>query len=58
MRQPPGGWKAKRYGRHFGKIDRWVPSSKLCSACGTIATSMPLNVRSRICRCFKRSERE
>jgi putative transposase len=39
-------YKAARYGRYFGKVDRWFPSSKLCSACGTIAESMPLNVRS------------
>ncbi|MFF0575607.1 RNA-guided endonuclease InsQ/TnpB family protein [Streptosporangium saharense] len=44
-------YKARRYGRYFGKIDRWFPSSKLCSACGTIATSMPLNVRSWTCPC-------
>ncbi|MEV6863163.1 transposase [Streptosporangium subroseum] len=44
-------YKAKRYGRHFAKIDRWFPSSKLCSACGTVATSMPLNVREWSCPC-------
>ncbi|WP_329083650.1 RNA-guided endonuclease InsQ/TnpB family protein [Streptosporangium sp. NBC_01469] len=44
-------YKARRYGRHFAKIDRWFPSSKLCSVCGSIATSMPLNVRSWICPC-------
>ncbi|MEV6868717.1 RNA-guided endonuclease TnpB family protein [Streptosporangium subroseum] len=44
-------YKAARYGRHFGKIDRWFPSSKLCSACGTIAESMPLNVREWTCPC-------
>ncbi|WP_345533578.1 transposase, partial [Microbispora amethystogenes] len=27
-------YKAARYGRHFAKIDRWFPSSKLCSECG------------------------
>lgn len=44
-------YKAVRYGRHFAKIDRWFPSSKLCSACGTIADKMPLNVRSWTCGC-------
>ncbi|MEV6859465.1 transposase [Streptosporangium subroseum] len=44
-------YKAVKYGRYFGKIDRWFPSSKLCSACGTIATSMPLNVRAWTCGC-------
>ncbi|WP_143078896.1 RNA-guided endonuclease InsQ/TnpB family protein [Nonomuraea pusilla] len=44
-------YKAARYGRHFARIDRWFPSSKLCSACGTVAASMPLNVREWTCPC-------
>lgn len=44
-------YKAARYGRTLVKIDRWFPSSKLCSACGTVAGSMPLNVRSWACPC-------
>ncbi|WP_433360579.1 RNA-guided endonuclease InsQ/TnpB family protein [Streptosporangium sp. CA-115845] len=44
-------YKAARYGRTFVKIDRWFPSSKLCSACGTVADFMPLNVRSWVCAC-------
>ncbi|WP_067175338.1 RNA-guided endonuclease InsQ/TnpB family protein [Microtetraspora niveoalba] len=44
-------YKAARHGRHFAKIDRWFPSSKLCSACGALAESMPLNVRSWECPC-------
>ncbi|WP_143021966.1 RNA-guided endonuclease InsQ/TnpB family protein [Nonomuraea maritima] len=44
-------YKAKRYGRTFAKIDRWFPSSKLCSACGMVAESMPLNIRSWTCPC-------
>ncbi|WP_329426643.1 transposase [Streptosporangium sp. NBC_01495] len=51
-------YKAVRYGRHFGKINRWFPSSKLCSACGTIATSMPLNVRSWTCPCGAGHDRD
>jgi putative transposase len=39
-------YKAARHGRHLGRIDRWFPSSKLCSACGAVAEAMPLNVRS------------
>lgn len=44
-------YKAARYGRQVGKVDRWFPSSKLCSApgCGHIADKMPLNVRSWTC---------
>ncbi|MEV4098997.1 transposase [Nonomuraea sp. NPDC049649] len=44
-------YKAARYGRTLVKIDRWFPSSKLCSACGALAESMPLNVRSWACPC-------
>ena len=51
-------YKAARYGRYLGKIDRWFPSSKLCSACGTIAESMPLNVRSWTCPCGTTHDRD
>ncbi|MEU0485296.1 transposase [Streptosporangium sp. NPDC006013] len=44
-------YKARRYGRYFGKIDRWFPSPRLCSSCGSVATSMPLDVRSWACPC-------
>ena len=44
-------YKAARYGRTFHQIDRWFPSSKLCSACGALAESMPLNVREWTCPC-------
>ncbi|MEV5412874.1 transposase [Thermopolyspora sp. NPDC052614] len=44
-------YKAARYGRTLVRIDRWFPSSKLCSACGAVAGSMPLNVRSWACPC-------
>jgi IS605 OrfB family transposase len=44
-------YKAARYGRTFTKVDRWFPSSKLCSACGTVAESMPLNLRQWACPC-------
>ncbi|SEN04316.1 putative transposase [Nonomuraea pusilla] len=44
-------YKAARYGRHFAKIDRWFPSSKLCSGCGAVAEAMPLAVRSWTCPC-------
>ncbi|GAA3066524.1 RNA-guided endonuclease InsQ/TnpB family protein [Streptosporangium carneum] len=44
-------YKATRYGRHFARIDRWFPSSRLCSACGTVAASMPLDIRSWSCPC-------
>jgi len=42
-------YKAAREGKAIIKIDRWFPSSKACSECGSIAHKMPLNVRSWIC---------
>jgi putative transposase len=44
-------YKTAWYGRELIVIDRFFPSSKLCSACGTIAQSMPLNVRDWACAC-------
>ncbi|MBV2153371.1 RNA-guided endonuclease TnpB family protein [Kitasatospora sp. SUK 42] len=44
-------YKAQWYGRDLVTIDRWFPSSKLCSACGTIRDRMPLNVRAWECDC-------
>ncbi|SEK35788.1 RNA-guided endonuclease InsQ/TnpB family protein [Nonomuraea pusilla] len=44
-------YKARLYGRAFHRIDRWFPSSRLCSECGTIQQSMPLSVRSWTCPC-------
>ena len=42
-------YKAAWYGRTLVAVDRWFPSSKLCSACGTLQETMPLNVRSWMC---------
>ena len=42
-------YKADWYGRDLVVVDRWYPSSKVCSACGRIASSMPLNVREWEC---------
>ncbi len=44
-------YKAAWYGRELVVVDRWFPSSKLCSACGTIQQSMPLGVRDWVCAC-------
>ena len=42
-------YKAARDGKAFVKCDRWYPSSKTCSACGSICDKMPLNVRAWDC---------
>ncbi|GAA3188061.1 RNA-guided endonuclease TnpB family protein [Nonomuraea roseoviolacea subsp. carminata] len=44
-------YKAAWYGRTLVAVDRWFPSSKLCSACGALQESMPLNVREWTCGC-------
>jgi len=41
--------KAERYGRTLVKIDRWFPSSKMCSACGYINKSVVLGVKDWTC---------
>ena len=44
-------YKSRWYGRNLLAVDRWFPSSKLCSACGALAEAMPLHVRQWTCRC-------
>ncbi|WP_326779343.1 RNA-guided endonuclease InsQ/TnpB family protein [Streptomyces sp. NBC_01445] len=42
-------YKAAWYGRDVVAVDRFFPSSKLCSACGALAGRMPLNIRTWTC---------
>lgn len=42
-------YKADWYGRNLVVVDRWFPSSKLCSACGHHVAKMPLNIRDWTC---------
>ena len=44
-------YKADWYGREVVAVDRWFPSSKMCSACGALCDSMPLSVREWTCHC-------
>ncbi|MGX7673429.1 RNA-guided endonuclease InsQ/TnpB family protein [Plantactinospora sp. DSM 117369] len=44
-------YKADWYGRDLVVVDRWFPSSKLCSTCGVLAERMLLDVRTWTCRC-------
>lgn len=42
-------YKASWYGRQLIKIDRWFPSSQLCSTCGHNDEKKPLSVRAWTC---------
>ncbi|WP_067664507.1 RNA-guided endonuclease InsQ/TnpB family protein [Nocardia miyunensis] len=50
--------KASRYGRAFGRIDRFFPSTRLCSACGTQSGRKPLYVREWTCTCGVTHDRD
>jgi putative transposase len=41
--------KAERYGRTLVKVDRWFPSSKMCSGCGHINKAVVLGVKDWTC---------
>jgi len=43
--------KAARHGRIVVKVDRWFPSTRLCSACGVVGEAKPLAVREWTCGC-------
>jgi len=51
-------YKAAWYGRELVAVDRWFPSSKLCSACGTVRGEMPLGVREWVCVCGATHDRD
>ncbi|WP_460725550.1 RNA-guided endonuclease InsQ/TnpB family protein [Nocardia heshunensis] len=42
-------YKAAWYGRRLIAIDRWYPSSKRCSACGTVVAELALGTRTWTC---------
>ena len=42
-------YKCRWYGRELIVIDRFYPSSKRCSGCGYISSSMPLDIRQWVC---------
>ncbi len=52
-------YKAGWYGRTFVAIDRWYPSSKRCSHCGHVVSSLPLDRRHWHCpECGTRHDRD
>ncbi|RNF99181.1 RNA-guided endonuclease InsQ/TnpB family protein [Streptomyces botrytidirepellens] len=51
-------YKAAWHGREVITVDRFFPSSKLCSSCGTLQEKMPLNVRTWTCDCGTTHDRD
>ncbi|MGW7128032.1 RNA-guided endonuclease InsQ/TnpB family protein [Streptomyces bobili] len=51
-------YKAQWYGREVIAVDRWFPSSRLCSACGSLQQKMPLQVRTWTCDCGTAHDRD
>ena len=43
--------KAGRFGRTFAKVDRFFPSSQLCSECGAVDGKKALSIREWTCQC-------
>ena len=52
-------YKAKWYGRTISFIDKWYPSSQICSNCGNNTGKKPLNIREFTCPyCGKHHDRD
>jgi putative transposase len=51
-------YKCQWYGRDLVVVDRWFPSSKVCSACGALRDRLPLHVREWTCPCGVRHDRD
>nr|BFE68798.1 hypothetical protein GCM10020092_020990 [Actinoplanes digitatis] len=51
-------YKAARYGRTFGRLDRFFPSTRMCSQCGRINEKMAIKVRSWDCPCGASHDRD
>ena len=52
-------YKCERAGRRLIVIDRWYPSTKMCSACGFVLADLPLQVRAWRCpSCRTRHDRD
>lgn len=51
-------WKCFKENKYFVKIDKWFPSSKLCSNCGQIQQDLQLSDRRYICECGLNVDRD
>ncbi|WP_212986942.1 RNA-guided endonuclease InsQ/TnpB family protein [Actinoplanes auranticolor] len=51
-------YKAARYGRTFARVDRWFPSTRMCSTCGRVNDKLALSVRVWDCICGSHHDRD
>jgi putative transposase len=51
-------YKAARAGRTFGRVNRFFPSTRMCSVCGVLSDKMALNVRAWTCSCGEIHDRD
>lgn len=51
-------YKCDWYGRDLLVVDRWFPSSKLCSECGALREQMSLQIREWTCACGSVHDRD
>ncbi|MER7487545.1 RNA-guided endonuclease TnpB family protein [Streptomyces sp. NPDC126497] len=51
-------YKAAWYGREVIAVDRFFPSSRLCSTCGALQDRMPLHIRTWTCVCGATHDRD
>jgi putative transposase len=51
-------YKAARYGRTFARLDRFFPSTRMCSTCQRVNDKIPLSVRSWDCLCGSHHDRD
>jgi putative transposase len=50
--------KATRCGRTFGKVNRFFPSTQMCSVCGALGGKKPLHIRTWTCTCGTMHDRD
>ena len=51
-------YKCKKYGIEFIQVDRFYPSSKTCSCCGTTKKDLKLSDRTYACECGLKIDRD
>ncbi|WP_433261418.1 RNA-guided endonuclease InsQ/TnpB family protein [Micromonospora vinacea] len=51
-------YKAARYGRTFARVDRFFPSTRMCSDCDRVTDKITLNVRVWVCPCGSHHDRD